>query len=249
MNILMNQLRELKLEGMRQTIEALQAAGDSDISSCISILSQLVTAEAEYRCDKKSFALVKRARLRYHASLATVVTGKNRNLEKTTVNRLATGQYIKQGMSLLITGPTGAGKSWLACALGQQSCRQGFKTYYFNCTKLWSHLSTARKRDRYEKEIRTLSKADLLILDDFGLSKLDNSERLFFLEILEDRWGKAATIIASQRPTATWHDVLGEPTIADAICDRLFSNCEKVELQGDSLRKSRLTLDANLPPQ
>ena len=248
MNILRQQLKELKLEGMVQAFDQLQESGDSELLSCKTILTQLLNAEAEYRRDKKCFALTKRAQFRYHASIGTVVTGTNRNLDKATVNRLAGGQYIRQGMSILITGPTGAGKSWLASALGQQACRQGFKTSYFNCTKLWSRLHLARKRDRYEKEIKIISRSALLILDDFGISKMENIDRLSLLEILEDRWGKAATIIVSQRPLSTWHEVLGEPTVADAICDRLFSNCEKIELKGDSLRKKPPALDPNLPP-
>ncbi len=248
MNILTIQLRELNLEGMRHAYEQLIDTGDPDTAAGLSVLSQLLTAEAEYRKDKKSFALAKKARFRYHASLASVVTGADRNLDKQTISRLATGQYIKQGMSLLITGPTGAGKSYVACALGQQACRQGLKTYYFNCTKLWLRLTQAKKKETYEKEIRTLSKADLIILDDFGLERLESSDRLSFLEILEDRWGKAATIIVSQRPLNMLHDVLGEPTVADAICDRLFSNCEKIELRGESLRKKHIPLDSNLPP-
>jgi DNA replication protein DnaC len=248
MNVLMHQLKNLKLEGMYQALVLLQEAGDIQLSECKLVLENLINAEAEYRLDKKSLALVKRAQFRYHASMQTVVTGTERNLEKATVTRLSKGQYIRQGQSLLITGPTGAGKSWLASALGQQACRQGFKTYYYNCNKLWTKLRQARNRDRYEKEIKTISKSDLLILDDFGLSKLDSADRLSLLEILEDRWGKAATIVVSQRPLATWHEVLGDPTVADAICDRLFSNCEKIELKGDSLRKRPLPLDPNLPP-
>lgn len=247
MNILDIQLRELKLEGMRHALDQLAQTGDSELNACQTVLSQLVTAEAEYRRDKKSFALAKRAQFRYHASMATVITGSGRNLERATITRLTEGRYIRQGMSLLITGATGAGKSWLACALGQEACRQGFKTHYFNCTKLWTRMHLARKRDTYGKEIRTISRADLLILDDFGIAKLENADRLSLLEILEDRWGKAATIIASQRPISTWHEILGDPTVADAICDRLLSNCERIELKGGSLRKTTPAIDPNLP--
>jgi len=237
MKVLLHQLKELKLEGMYQAVLLLEEAGDSQLHECKMVLQNLINAEAEYRLDKKSVALIKRAQFRYHASIQTVVTGTDRNLDRTTVNRLAKGQYIRQGQSLLITGPTGAGKSWLASALGQQACRQGFKTYYFNCNKLWTKLRQARNREKYEKEIKIISRSDLLILDDFGLSKLEATDRLSLLEILEDRWSKAATIVVSQRPLASWHEVLGDPTVADAICDRLFSNCEKIELKGDSLRK------------
>ena len=249
MNVLLHQLKELKLEGMRAALVLLQEAGDSQLHACKLVLANLLNAEAEYRLEKKSVALVKRGQFRYHASIHSIVTGTDRNLERATVSRLSEGHYIRQGQSLLITGPTGAGKSWLASALGQQACRQGFKTYYYNCNKFWTKLRQSRNRDRYEKEIKLISKADLLILDDFGLSKLEGADRLSLLEILEDRWGKAATIVVSQRPLASWHEVLGDPTVADAICDRLFSNCEKIELKGDSLRKKASALDTNLPPR
>ena len=126
-----------------------------------------------------------------------------------------------------------AGKSYLASALGHHACLQGYKTRSCNCNRLWAQLRQARNRDRYEKELRALSKVDVLILD---------------LEILEDRWGKTSTMVVSQRPFDTWHEVIGEPTVADAICDRLFSYAEKIELKGESLRKTPKNIDSNLPP-
>ena len=247
MNVIIHQLKEMNLEGMRQALILLKEAGEYQSEDFIPLLTHLINAEREYRQEKKSLALNRQARFRYNASLQTVLTGKERNLEKAQLLRLAEGRYIRQGQSLLITGPTGAGKSWVASALGQKACCQGFKTLYFNCSKLWAKLRLARRRDKYEKEIKIISKADLLILDDFGISKLEPSDRLSLLEILEDRWGKAATIVVSQRPLSTWHEILGEPTIADAICDRLFSNSEKIELKGDSLRKTHLPIASNLP--
>ena len=248
MNILLSQLKEMNLDGMYQALSRLQEMGDAQASLSMPVLSRLIEAEAECRRDRKSQSLAKRARFRYHASLQSVATGIDRNLDRSLVDRLAEGRWIKQGQSLLITGPTGAGKSYLASALGQQACRQGFRTLYFNCNKLWYQLRQSRSRDRYEKEIRTISKAELLVLDDFGLGKLEASDRLSLLEILEDRWGQSATVVVSQRPLSSWHEILGEPTVADAICDRLFSNSEKIELKGDSLRKSSVNLDPNLPP-
>ena len=122
------------------------------------------------------------------------------------------------------------------------------KTLYFNCTKFWPQIRQSRTREKYEKEIKTISRCDLLILDDFGLSKLEGPDRLTLLEILEDRWGRASTVVVSQRPLATWYEIMGEPTVADAICDRLFSQAEKIELKGESLRKLPPKLDSNLPP-
>ena len=171
-----------------------------------------------------------------------------RNLDRATWNRLAACDWIPRGQNLLITGPTGAGKSYLASALGQQACRQGYRTLYHNCTKFWLGMRQARNRDRFEREIRKLSGCQLLILDDFGIQKLESQDRLTLLEILEDRWGRASTIVVSQRPFDQWFEVMGEPTIADAICDRLFSQAEKIALAGASRRKTPPQLASNLPP-
>jgi len=196
-------------------------------------LARLVEAEAEFRRQTRAERLTKQAKFRYAASLKTVATGIERNLHKATLIRLADCRWVASGQTLLITGPTGAGKSYLASALGHHACLQGYKTRYCNCNRLWAQLRQARNRDRYEKELRALSKVDVLILD---------------LEILEDRWGKTSTMVVSQRPFDTWHEVIGEPTVADAICDRLFSYAEKIELKGESLRKTPKNIDSNLPP-
>jgi len=241
-------LRELKLDGMRLSLEALRDMGDSSLAGLMPILGRLVEAEAEQRRQAKAERLSKHAKFRYAASLQAIFTGVERNLERAVLTRLADGRWIDSGRNLLVTGPTGAGKSYLASALGRQACHLGYTTLYFNCGKLWTHLRQAQKRERYTKELRAIARADVLILDDFGLSKLESQDRLSLLEILEDRWGKTSTVVVSQRPFATWHEPLGEPTVADAICDRLFANAERIELKGESLRKHAEKLDSNLPP-
>jgi len=248
MTVLLNQLKELKLEGILTVVSQMQQTGEPGLGAGLPLLNRVITAEAEYRREKKSASLAAKARFRYGSSLSSVMTGIDRNLDKNLLDRLASGRWISQGQNLLITGPTGAGKSYLASALGRRACQMGLTTLYFNCTKFWTQLRQARSRDRFDKELRVIAKADLLILDDFGLSKLDGPDRLSLLEILEDRWGRASTVVVSQRPLTTWHEVLGEPTVADAICDRLFSQAEKIELKGESLRRGPPKLDANLPP-
>jgi len=234
---LMDSLRALKLDGMRAAVEALEEQGSPQLESLRPLLLRLLDAEAAQRKQAASERLTKKARFRYSAGLQSVATGVDRNLGQDLLERLATMRWVSQGRNVVITGPTGAGKSYLASALGAQACRQGYSTLYFQCGRLWSHLALARKRDAYSRELKKIAKAELVILDDFGLARLDASERLAFLELLEDRWGKASTLVVSQRPFAAWHETLGEPTIADAICDRLFSQAEKIELKGESLRR------------
>ena len=248
MTVLMNQLKELRLEGIHEVLKEMQTTGDAALTSGLPLLERLVAAEAESRNQKKTAALAAKARFRYASSLASVMTGVERNLDKAVLDRLTSGRWIRQGQNLLITGPTGVGKSYLASALGRRACQLGMSALYFNCTKFWTHLRQSRSRDRYEKQIKAIAKADLLILDDFGLGKLDGPDRLSFLEILEDRWGRASPIVVSQRPLPAWHEVLGDPTVADAICDRLFSQAERIELKGESLRRRPPNLDVNLPP-
>jgi len=233
-------LRDLKLEGMRQSLDALREQGESKLPDLEVLLNRLLDAETEYRRQQKAANLAKRARFRYQAGIQSISTGLDRNLDKNTLARLSESRWISQGQNILITGPTGAGKSYLASALGKQACLHGYSTLYFNCNRLWAQLRQARAKSSYEKDLKRMAKTDLVILDDFGLTKIEAADRLSFLEILEDRWGKQSTLVVSQRPFATWHEVLGEPTIADAICDRLFSNAEKIELKGDSMRKTTL---------
>lgn len=233
---LLSQLRELRLDGIRFCIERMSDSADPALTQSLPLLRRLLEAELENRRAKKTERLSKNARFRYMAGIQSVLTGSERNLDRALLEELSDGRWIKKGQNLLITGPTGAGKSWISSAIGRQACLLGHSTLYFNCSKLWRSMSTARKTDTYAKELKKISKTELIILDDFGLVKMDANDRLVFLEILEERWGRSSTMVVSQRPFASWHEAIGEPTIADAVCDRLFSNAQKIELKGASLR-------------
>nr|WP_312717054.1 ATP-binding protein [Sphingobacterium multivorum] len=160
-------------------------------------------------------------------------------LDKGLITTLATGEYIKKGDPILISGATGCGKSFLSSALGHHACTQGYKVMYFNLQKLLLKTKMARREGTLHKLMDRISKTDLLIVDDFGLVNLDQQQRLDLMEIIEDRHAKASTIIASQLPVASWYDVIGEDTIADAILDRLIHGSYRIELKGESLRKKK----------
>lgn len=182
---------------------------------------------------------LKSARLREPACLEDVNYRHPRGLDRSVMQRLATCQWIKDHEAVLITGATGLGKTWLACALAHQACRQGYTATYVRVPRLLHGLGIARADGSYVRELARLAKADVLILDDWGLTPLGEVERHDVLEILEDRNGLKATIVTSQVPVSNWHDTIGDPTIADAILDRLVHRAHRIEMKGPSLRKNK----------
>jgi len=197
----------------------------------------LVDDEKNYRDNAKLARLLTQARLRQPAALEDVDFKHPRGLDKQIWMELSRGNWLSNRQNILITGPTGVGKSFLACALGNQACRTGCSTAYFRFSRLQEALLAAKGDGSLIKFLGRLAKTSLLILDDFALTPLSSQEAKDLLEILEDRYAAGSTVLTSQLPTKQWHQVLGEPTIADAICDRLFHNAFKVELKGDSMRK------------
>jgi len=197
----------------------------------------LLHAEEEERDNRRFSRLRKTASFRYQASIEELKYNAARGLDKSLISRLATADYLRKGESVLITGATGSGKSFLASALGHHACGKGFKVVYFNMQKLMLKTKMARPEGTFIKLLERIAKSDLLILDDFGLTHLDQQQQLDLMEMIEDRHGSKSTIVSSQLPVASWFDVISEKTIADAILDRLINTSYRIELKGDSLRK------------
>lgn len=230
-------LNAMRLYGMARAFsERLATVKNADLSH-EEFFGLLVDEEKTYRDNAKLARLLAKARLRQPAALEDIDYKHPRGLDKQTLVELSRAHWITAHQTVLITGPTGVGKSFLACALGNQACRSGHSTTYFRFSRLLESLLAAKGDGTQIKFLTRLAKASLLILDDFALTPLSASEAKELLEILEDRYGNGSTILTSQLPTKQWHQVLGEPTIADAICDRLFHNAFKIELKGDSMRK------------
>jgi len=237
MNSIENQLSQLRLHGFKSSWNALEETKSLHELSLVEGLEILLQAEIQDRENRKFERLKKSARFRYQASIEELKFSENRGLDKGFIANLATGEYIRKGESVLITGATGCGKSFITSALGHHACAQGFKVAYFNVQKLLQQTKMARLEGTIYQFLLKLSKTDLLILDDFGLINLEKQHQLDLMEIIEDRHGKSSTIIASQLPVANWFDIIGEATIADAILDRLVHTSYRIELKGESLRK------------
>jgi len=233
------QLKQLRLHGMGRSWQALLETRKHHELSFTEGMEVLLQAEEDDRGDKRFERLQKNAGFRYQASVQELNMDSARGLDKSLMANLATGEYISKGEAILISGATGTGKSFLASALGHHACSQGYKVAYYNLQKLLLKTKMSRIDGTIYKFFEKLSKMELLILDDFGLTHLEQQQRLDFMEIIEDRHASAATIIASQLPVANWYDVIGEETIADAILDRMVHTSYRIELKGESLRKKR----------
>lgn len=230
-------LKQLRLNGMSKSYEAISVMPVNKQPDGHELIATLLHAEIQHRQFQRTEMLLRMGKLRYHATMEQIICSEQRNLTKQQIAGLADCSFIIRSENILITGATGCGKSYLACALGNQACLKGYRTLYLNMNRFCERLVLSKLDGTYIKLLNQLEKVDLLILDDFGLQPLENNVKLALLQILEDRYQKKSTVISSQLPVSKWHEYIKEPTIADAMMDRITANAHKLELKGESLRK------------
>lgn len=233
-----DQLRALKLDGMAQAFVELEAQEETGNLAHAEWLALLLDREAANRSTKRFQTRLRSARLRHsQAAIEDVDFRTPRRLDKALFQQLATCRWIAEHRGLLVTGPCGVGKSWLSCALAQRACRDGYTVHYARVPRLLADLDLAHGDGRFARLFRMLVKVDLLVLDDWGPDRLSATQRRDLMEIVEDRHGRGSLLITSQLPVTTWHEIIGEPTLGDAILDRIVHNAYRLELDGPSMRK------------
>lgn len=239
-NQTIEKLKQMRLGAMAQL--HLQHIKDNRIENITAdeYLALLIDHQWEDRQNRKIERLLKQAGFKQEANLADVNYTQQRNLDKNMFTRLGTLDFIIRKENIILTGASGVGKSYLAQALGHQGCMMEYKTIYTNTARLFKKLKLSKVDGTYLKELGKLIKADVLILDDFGLQSFDNHARETLMDIIDDRYNKASTIISSQIPVSAWYDIIGEGTIADAILDRIVNSSHRIDLKGESLRKGAL---------
>jgi DNA replication protein DnaC len=241
----LEKMKKMRMHGM---FHAYQTSLESDKINGYTtdqLISFLIESEWDDRHNRNIERRMKNARFRYQSTIEGLDYRAERNLDRNQMMRFAECMFIKKKENIFITGSTGIGKSYIASALGHQACIEGYKVMYANATKLFAKLKMAKADGTYMREINRIEKQNLLIIDDFGLQPLDHQNRSALMEIIEDRHGRASTIITSQIPVNKWYDIIGEKTMADAILDRIVHDAHRIDLKGESLRKSRSIRNIN----
>ena len=241
---ILDQLLQLKLNGMHRALSEQLDMSDIDTLSFEERLGLLIDRETTERADRRLQYRLRTARLKQPACIEDIDYRHRRGLDRRLMQKLATGEYLRDKLNVLITGPAGVGKTWIGCALAHKACRDGHTARYLRLPRLLEDLAIARADGRYLKLLRDFAKTDLVLIDDFGLASLNDDARRDLLEILDDRHGRKSTLVTSQLPVENWHDYIGDPTLADAILDRLVHNAYRLNLNGESMRKKRLGLTA-----
>ena len=235
------QLQQLKLFGMSKLYQVVVKQPVHQQPEAHTLMGMLTDAEAQHRLAQRTQLFIRLSKLRYNTMPEQVKTTADRGITKEQLLLYCDGTFIERGENVLITGATGCGKSYLACALGRQACMLGFRTMYFAMNRFIEALVAAKLDGTYIRWLNQIAKTPLLILDDFGLQSLDDTIRLALLQIMEDRYAKGATIITSRLPVSAWYEYIKEPTLADAIMDRMTAQANRIELKGASLRIKKNT--------
>lgn len=242
-------LRQLKLPGMASALQTqLEQVGTYEGLAFLERLSLLVEQETLSRDQRKQDRLIRQARFKLAATVQDIDYQHPRQVTASQIAQLAQGEWLERRRNLLITGPCGSGKTYIACALGHSACLRGYATRYYRLSRLFLELTQAKADGSYHKLLKQLAKVQLLLIDDWGLEAMTPAQRNDLMEIMDDRHGHSSTVVISQLPTDQWYDCIGDNTLADAILDRLMHNAHRLPLKGESMRKTlgQLTEDEHL---
>jgi DNA replication protein DnaC len=238
----LEKLQTLRLSGMYKALTEQMNIPESEPLSFEERLGLLVDRELTERQDRRLQTRLRQARLKHNACVEDLDWRAPRGLDKALMRQLATCRWVHEGLNLIINGATGVGKTWIACALAQKACREGYSALYLRLPRLFEDLGLAHGDGRFSKLMARFAKTDLIILDDWGLAKFTAEQRRDLLELLDDRHGNRSTLVTSQVPVDHWHEVIGDPTLGDAILDRLVHNAYRINLKGESMRKRHAKL-------
>ena len=233
----LDKMRQMRLLGMYNAFKISMESFKTESMTTDQFVAWPVSNEWDDRCNRMIERLIKQASFRYKASLEEVDYSLERGLERNLLERLAELSFVKESRDLFITGSSGTGKSYIATALGYRACQKGMKVLYANTARLMGQLKMAKAKGTILQELKKIERADLLVLDDFGIQPFDAGGRMNLMDIVEDRYGKKSTLITSRVPVKDWYDIIGEKTIADAVLDRIVHQAIRIELHGDSIRK------------